>query len=161
MDSWMLSRKDLPNDLMDIFSALGEIQYQYDWVISDHDMYFGSNTPDAVRERWSWTGLMMDGQQLTEHLRSGFVYFASGGVLSAVPKGTRPDQVWNYVPHWEVEDFGSPDHQFQTPLTQLEILCYDGYAWVIICPPELSSAIRRALPQAKSPDDFYRELQQS
>ena len=51
MDFWILSGKELPNDLMDIFSALGEIQYQYDWVISDHDVYFAPHTPDAVRER--------------------------------------------------------------------------------------------------------------
>ena len=157
----MRSRKDLPNDLMDIFSALGDIQYRYDWVISDHDMYFGSNTPDAVRERWSWTGLLMDGQELTDHVTAGYVCFVTGGVLSAIPKGTSPWQVHDYLPSWEIKDFGSPNYQFQTPLTQMEIICYDGYAWVIICRPELSPEIRRAFPQAKFPDDFYRELRQS
>ena len=35
----------------------------------------------------------MTGQELTKHLISGYVFFAFGGVLSAVPKGIRPEQV--------------------------------------------------------------------
>ena len=27
----MVSRQSLKNDLLDIFSALGDLQYQYDW----------------------------------------------------------------------------------------------------------------------------------
>lgn len=38
MDVWMLNRKTLPNDLLDIFSALVNLQAQYDWVITDHSM---------------------------------------------------------------------------------------------------------------------------
>ena len=34
----MVSRQSLKNDLLDIFSALGDLQYQYDWVITDHDI---------------------------------------------------------------------------------------------------------------------------
>ena len=86
-----------------------------------------------------------------------YVFFAFGGVLSAVPKGTRPEQVWDYVPGWEIENFGSSDYRFQTPLTRLEIICYDGYA-CIICEPEMSPDILKALPQVKTPDDFYNEL---
>ncbi len=33
MDFWMIARQDLKNDLPDIFSALDNLQYQYDWVI--------------------------------------------------------------------------------------------------------------------------------
>lgn len=61
--------------------------------------------------------------------------------MSAVPLGTCAEQVWNYVPHWELEAFDSPGYSFQTPLTKLEILCYDGYAWLIICKPEFSEKI--------------------
>ena len=60
MDFWMLARRGLPGDLLDIFTALGDLQYQYDWIISDHDLYFAPNAPDTVRERWSCTGLLMD-----------------------------------------------------------------------------------------------------
>ena len=159
MDFWMLARNELPNDLMDIFSALGDLQYQYDWIISDHDLYFAPDTPDSVRERWSWTGLLMDGQELTRHLSSGYVHFVAGGILSAVPKGTIGWQVREYLPGWEIDQFGDPDYCFQTPLTQLEVLCYDGYAWCIICKPEMSPEIKRALPNTKSPDEFYRSMQ--
>ena len=158
MDFWMLSRDTLSNDLMDIFSALHDIQYQCDWVVSDMNLYFSPDAPDEVRKRWSWTGLLMTGQELTKHLISGYVFFAFGGILSTVPKGTRLRQVWNYVPCWEIENFGSPDYHFQTPLKQLEIVCYDGYAWCIICEPEMSPDILKVLPQVKTPDDFYNEL---
>ena len=156
MDFWMLARRDLPGDLLDIFTVLGNLQYQYDWIISDHDMYFMPDAPEEVRKRWSWTGLLMDGQELTEHLSSGYISFVSGDVLSAVLKGTQPEQVWDYEPGWEVSELGSPDYRFQTPLTQMEIICYDGYAWLIICQPEITPRVQKAFPQAKTPDDFYK-----
>ena len=101
----------------------------------------------------------MDGQELTRHLSSGYVRFAAGGILSAVPKGTIGWQVREYLPGWEIDQFGDSDYHFQTPLTQLEILCYDGYAWVIICEPDMSPKIRQAFPFAKTPDEFYRSMQ--
>ena len=154
MDFWMISREDLPNDLLDIFSALGALQYQFDWVITDHDMWYGSNCPEEVKTRWQWTGLLMSGEELTAHYSAGYVWFCCGAVLSAVPLGTKPAQVWNYTPSWEV-DFNDSDYQFQTPLTQLELICYDGYAWVIVCKSELSETIQKSLPQAQKPKDFY------
>ena len=157
MDVWMISRKELKNDLLEIFSALGNLQYQFKWIITDHDMWYSSNCPENVKKRWQWTGLLISGEELTEHYSSGFVWFCTGAVLSAVPLGTRPEQVWNYIPSWEMS-FNESDYQFQTPLTQLEIICYDGYAWAIICKPEFSSVIQENLPQAKKPDDFYRAL---
>ena len=39
MDAWMISRQELKHDLLDIFSGLGDLQYQIDWVISDHDLW--------------------------------------------------------------------------------------------------------------------------
>ena len=48
MDVWMLNRKTLPNDLLDIFSALGNLQAQYDWVITNHSMWYGK----TVRKRF-------------------------------------------------------------------------------------------------------------
>ena len=48
MDVWMLNRKILPNDLLDIFSALGNLQAQYDWVITNHSMWYGK----TVRKRF-------------------------------------------------------------------------------------------------------------
>lgn len=157
MDFWMLERQNLPGDLPDVFTALGDLQHRYDWVISDHDLYFAPNTPDTVRERWSWTGLLMGGRELTEHLTAGYVTFVTGGILSAVPKGTLPEQVREYVPCWEIKNFGSSDYCFQTPYTQMELICYDGYAWVIVCQPEMTPRVQKAFPQAKAPDDFYKE----
>ena len=154
MDAWMISRQELKNDLLDIFSALDDLQYQFDWVISDHDMWYSKNCPGEVKKRWQWTGLLMSGQELTEHLAAGYVSFCSGAVLSAVALGTRPEQVWSYLPGWEV-DFDSADYQYQTPQTQLELICYDGYAWVIICDSGLSERIRHDLPQARRGKDFY------
>ena len=154
MDAWMISRKELKNDLLDIFSALDDLQYKFDWIISDHDMWYAPNCPEEVKTRWQWTGLLMPGTELTEHYSAGYVWFCFGGVLSAVPKGTKPEQVWDYLPRWEV-DFEDPSYQFQTPLTELEIVCYDGYAWLIVCKPELSALIRKYLPQAMPPKEWY------
>lgn len=154
MDVWMISRKELKNDLLDIFSALDDLQYKFDWIISDHDMWYGKNCPEEVKTRWQWTGLMMSGEELTKHYSLGYVWFCCGGVLSAVPKGTKPEQVWDYLPGWEI-DFGDSSYQFQTPLTELEIICYDGYAWLIICKPALSSFVRKNLPLAMPPEQWY------
>jgi hypothetical protein len=75
-------------------------------------------------------------------------------VFFAVPLGTQAEQVWDYVPAWEIKNFGVPDYQFQTPLTELEITCYDGSAWVVICRPEFSERIQKCLPQAKRRGEF-------
>ena len=93
MDVWMLNRKSLPNDLLDIFSALGNLQAQYDWVITDHSMWYGKNCLEAVCKRCQRAGLLMTGRELTEHLRAGYVWFLEGAVLSAIPLGTREADV--------------------------------------------------------------------
>lgn len=155
MDFWMIDRKELQNDLLDIFSALGDLQYQYNWVITDHDLWYAENCPDEVKKRWQWTGLLIDGQELTEHLATGYVRFLVGGVLSAVSRRIRLNQVWNYEPYWEHKKLFSADYHFQTPLTQMELICYDGYAWLIVCDSNFSKKLCQALPQAKSPKEFY------
>ena len=154
MDTWMISRKDLPHDLLDIFAALDDLQYKYDWIVSDHQLWYAPNCPEAVSNRWNWNALLISGMDMTEHLQKAYISFCFGGVLSAVPLGTKPEQVWNYVPGWEI-DYDDPDYQFQTPLTELEILCYDGYAWIIICSQGLSAQIRERLPSALPPAEWY------
>ena len=67
MDVWMISRRELKNDLLEILSALGGLQNQYDWIISDHDMWYSENCPDDVNKRWQWTGLLMSGEELADH----------------------------------------------------------------------------------------------
>ncbi len=150
----MVSRKELKGDLLDIFSALDELQYEYDWIISDHDIWYSSDCPEKVKTRWQWTGLLISGEELTDHYSAGYVWFCSGGVLSAVPVGTKPEQVWDYLPEWQV-DPKSFEYQFQTPLTELELICYDGYAWIIVCNPELSKLIQKKLPQAMLLEEWY------
>ena len=154
MDAWMISWKELKNDLLEIFSALDGLQYQFDWVITDHDIWYGSECPEEVKKRWQWTGLLMSGKELTEHYSAGYVWFCTGGVLSAVPLGTKLEQIWNYSPVWDA-DFDDSEYRFQTPQTELEIICYDGYAWVIVCKPEYSDTVRARLPQARRPKEFY------
>lgn len=154
MDVWMISRKELENDLLDIFSALDGLQYQFDWVVSDHQMWYSSDCPESISSRWNWNAFLISGREITEHLQRAYVSFGFGGILSAVPLGTKPKQIWDYVPSWEI-DYDAPDYQFQTPLTELEILCYDGYAWVIICKPDLSAQIRERLLQAMPPKEWY------
>ncbi len=41
------------------------------------------------------------------------------------------------------------------PLTRLELICYDGYAWVLICKPDFSKQVKRTFPMAKTPEEFY------
>ena len=154
MDVWMISRKNLKNDLLDIFSALDDLQRRYDWIISDHNIWYAQDCPEEVKKRWQWTGFLISGAELAEHCAAGYVTFCFGAVLSAVPLGTKPEQVWNYIPGWE-EDFEDPDYCFQTPLTELEIICYDGYAWIIVCKPELSARIKERLPKALPPSEWY------
>ena len=154
MDVWALKRTSLPRDLLTVLAALGDLQYRYDWVISDTDIYYRPDTPQEVKERWGWTGLLMDGAELTRHLESGYLNLISGA-FSAVPVGTRPEAVWNYLPGWEV-DFCSPGYTFQTPLTQLELFCYDGYACVLVCPAAFSAGLRQMLPTALPAEEFFR-----
>ena len=154
MDIWMISRKELKNDLLDLFAALDDIQYQYDWIVSDHNMWYSPGCPEEVSNRWNWNALLISGKDMTEHLRKVYLSFSFGGILSAVPLGTKPEQAWDYVPGWE-ENFEDPSYQFQTPLTELEIICYDGYAWMIICKPELSARIQERLPLAMPPKEWY------
>lgn len=154
MDVWMISRKELKKDLLEIFEAVGNLQYRFDWIVSDHNMWYSADCPEDVKKRWQWTGMLISGEELTAHCSAGYVHFCSGGVLSAVPLGTKPEQVWDYIPGWEV-DCNDPDYQFQTPLTELEIFCYDGYAWMIVCKPEFSQRIRSCLSYAMPSDQWY------
>ena len=154
MDVWMIARKELKNDLPEILAALDDSQYQFDWIVSDHDMWYSANCPEEVRKRWQWNALLISGEDLTAHLRNQYISFCLGAVLSAVPLGTKPEQVWDYLPGWEV-DFFHADYQFQTPLTELEIICFDGYAWVIICKPDFSELVQKRLPQAMPPKQWY------
>lgn len=151
----MLSRQSLKNDLLDIFSALGDLQYQYDWVITDHEIWYTEGCPEAIRKRWQWTGLLMDGAELTRHLRAGYIYFIGGGILSAVPKGTKEEKINRYTPYWEHADLFTPNYHFQTPLTQLEIICYDG-DWLIVCEPSFSKYVCCALPQVQPPENYFK-----
>lgn len=123
--------------------------------MTDHDLWHVENCPEEVRRRWQWTGLRMDGTELTAHLSAGCICFLLGGVLSAVPKGTQPCEVWTYEPYWKIEQFGSPEYRFQTPGPQLEPICYDGYAWFLICTSDFSKRVNDALPMAKTPEEFY------
>ena len=41
----------------------------------------------------------------------------------------------------------------------LELFCYDGYAWAIVCQRSFSEKVKEALPMAKDPDAFYAETQ--
>lgn len=154
MDVWMLARGDIKDDLLGLFAVLGGLQYQYDWIVTSHDLWYSAGCPEAVKKRWQWTGLLISGQELTEHLRAGYIYIVMGCVLSAVPLGTKAEQVNRYEPTWEVS-FESPDYRFQTPLTQLEIMCFDGEAWVIICDAAFSLVVRAKLPTAKTPEAFW------
>ena len=154
MDVWVLNRAGLQNDLLEIFTALGDLQYRYDWVITDHEMWYSEACPEDVKRRWQWTGLLIDGRELTRDLSEGHVRFASGGILSAVPRGTKQEDVCGFTPTWEA-DCASLDYAFQTPFTKLEILCCDGYAWEIVCEPAFSQAVRRCLPEAKPPEVFF------
>ena len=99
----------------------------------------------------------MTGRELTEHLRAGCVWFLEGAVLSAVPLGTREADVNLYEPVWDV-DFRAPEYRFQTPLTKLELMLFDGYAWVIVCDAAFSETVQRHLPQAQPPDAFFAGL---
>lgn len=152
MDFWTVERKELEGDLRFLLTALGDLERQYDWVVSDHDVWYGEGCPADVREQWQWTGLLLTGEELVKHLE--YVHFVSSGVLSAVPKGTRREAVKPYIPYWEAVGDFSPDYRFQTPLTQLEIICYDGYAWLIVCREEFSSRVRQALPRARPAKKF-------
>ena len=58
-------------------------------------------------------------------------------------------------------DFRAPDYRFQTPLTKLELMLFDGYAWVIVCDAAFSETVQRHLPQAQPPDAFLRRLDDS
>ena len=102
----------------------------------------------------------MTGRELTEHLRAGYVWFLDGAVLSAVPLGMREEDVNLYEPVWEV-DFCTPDYRFQTPLTRLELILFDGWAWGIVCDAAFSKLVQNRLPQAQPPDAFLRRLDNS
>ena len=152
-----MQRSELKHDLLTIFSALNGLQYRYDWIISNADLYLKPDTPQEIKLRWQYTGILMDGLELTRHLEAGYVHFCLGVILSAVPKGTKANAIWDYLPCWEIENFGDPNDSFQTPLTELEMFCYDGYAFVIICPPSFSKTVLQALPTVKTVDEFYQD----
>ena len=73
---------------------------------------------------------------------------------AAVPRGTGVEAVRDYAPFWEAKGLFSPEYRFQMPLTQMEIVCYDGWAIVIVCGEAMSRTVRTALPMAKIAVDF-------
>ena len=114
MDFWMFDRRTLKNDLLDLFSALGDLQYRYDWVISDHDIWYAESCPDAVRKRWQWTGLLMDGAELTEHLRSGYVSLSAAAAFCPLfQRGRSNHRLTGLRPIGNIKASFPPDTSFR------------------------------------------------
>ena len=56
-------------------------------------------------------------------------------------------------------DFRAPDYRFQTPLTRLELILFDGWAWGIVCDAAFSKLVQSRLPQAQPPDAFWKAFE--
>ena len=41
------------------------------------------------------------------------------------------------------------------PLTRLELICYDGYAWSMICKPNFAKQLKNVLTMKKTTGEFY------
>jgi hypothetical protein len=147
-----------PSDLEDLFFSLEDVLSQYDWLISDTDLFFKPAAPQALKDRLNWTGLLMRWDELETVFYSQEWHMISG-VLSALPKGISEEAAQQLpLPKWDYEGYWNGNPQMQTSLTQVEVVPCDGYLLLFLASGDaLTDRFLRLYPKAMELSDYIRK----
>ncbi len=148
MKSAKIARKFLgSSDLAAVFKAIGNKQKNYNWVVTDHDLF---TWEEPLRRRFAWTGVFLSGDELTGLYipRCRITFFSA--VLSAYPKEIPIRELRQYpLPEWESRRYCQNKPALLNPRAVIELVFYDGYELLFLSRrDELVEMFLRAFPQA-------------
>lgn len=158
MKAAVIERRNMSSsDLEHLFFSFKDVFSQYDWLISDTDLFFQPTAPEELRDRLNWTGLLMRWTELKTVFRSREWHMISG-VLSALPNGISEEAAQRLpLPAWEYEGYWNGNPQMQTFLTQVEVVLYDGYLLLFLALDDtLIDCFLRLYPKAMELSEYLR-----
>ncbi len=114
--------------LHDIVSALGDISGQFNWLISDYQLFSSNDDLIPVEKDYIW----LNGDDFRKLLDTDL--FAVWCVISAFPKNVALEDVLEFdLPYADGNPgFWVDDVSLQTPLTELEIVVFDSSSCFIL-----------------------------
>jgi hypothetical protein len=153
------SRMAYPTDLRVVFEALGGRQREFNWLLTDLELncYPPGLTyrPDVRASGTRW----LSGTELSEIVEEHEIQFI-WGVLSRFRLGVAIDvTTLGTYPYadgnralWE------PNVSIQHPLAEVEIVCWDSTATLLLCrDDDLTQRFRRFFPEAVDLNEHNRE----
>lgn len=118
---------DEQHSLCEIFQALGDILDNYNWLITEFDVYHWGKRSDFFEDLRKRDSLWLDGAALREILQEDD-FFTMWCVVSGFKKDVLPEAVLAYpLPYADGNrSFWVDDPTLQNPLAELEIVEFDG-----------------------------------
>lgn len=113
--------------LTNVFKSIDNIQNNYNWLITDFECNYTPN--EKLKGDIAW----FTGEELTELVENNDIQFI-WGVLSGFPKSYLPDmKSLNVVPYADSNvGLWSPHVQIQHPMAEIEIICWDSSATLLL-----------------------------
>lgn len=135
------------NDFAAIFDAIQNEQKNYNWVVTDLDFF---TWEDSLRQKFSWTGVFLTGEELTALCEPEPRVTFISGVLSAYPKEISIRELQTYdLPEWESPIYWQDDLTLQNSNAVIEIVPYDGCDLLFLSKrDELADLFLQAFPNA-------------
>jgi hypothetical protein len=144
------SRMAHPTDLRLVFEALGGRQREFNWLLTDLELNRYppglAYSPKARSDEARW----LSGTELTGIVEADDVQFI-WGVLSGFRPGTEVDVVIRESCPYADGNAGlwTPNVSIQHPLAEVEIVCWDGSATLLLSRDhDLTERFRRFFPEA-------------
>ena len=120
----------IPTQLSNIFPLIGNIQNDYNWLITDYECYPRN---EMLRQFFSGEACYVTGEELTQIIQQEDFQWI-WGVLSAFPKSVSEEQILQYALP-EAEGNSRIWHRpitLQHPLAELELIAWDSTETVLI-----------------------------
>ena len=145
-------------DLKKVFDSIGNIQKQYNWLITDCDCYPADpRTAAILQDEYCW----ISGENLTDLVNNeNFQWIWA--VLSAFDKGTSLSDVLRYdLPYADgYEGFWKLPLTIQHPLARIEIVPWDSSLTLIFSDDKsVIDSFTKAFPESENLVDYIKNFE--
>lgn len=116
-------------DMKDVFFAIGNVQKEYNWLITNYECNIYPSKEIPFNQRYVW----IDGKLLTDIVMKDDILFI-WGVFSAFKKNESKNKILKYsLPFADGnKELWSPDIHIQHPLAEVEIVSWDSSLLLLI-----------------------------
>lgn len=140
-------------DLKNVFDSIGNIQTEYNWLITNHECYPTNPKAEAMfRTEYCW----ISGQELTDIVHTEDFQWI-WAVLSGFDKTIPLTEILKYdLPYADgYEGFWKLPLTMQHPLAQIEIVPWDSTLTLIFSrSKDVIDDFRRFFPQSENLEDY-------